>query len=695
MLLQRSNEIDIVKTDQEGAPLRRSTMECPDRERQDLVRPALKRLVPKRPVLEGFILERSALERMALDRSLDHRIRYRAVRALGQLKDPLSEEVLIRALDDDYPIVRHMAVSALAGMGTDSAASKLEEMLGSKSNCLKSMAARALIEIAGVPDSRLENLELLFKLLSSGDERVEKAILQIGDEAIPFLLSRLDLGSTIVRQHAALVLALRIRRAIDHLPPGWDPFPWLASHDIAPQSISDLYRFDIIREGALAYQVVNTGFDGISSALCQGSEIHFARRRSAEIDREIEYHGYNLTEFFDKAGIIDINLNDIIRQYKAGQPHRMGRTLIAPINRGFLALKMCVNPGDESRLLHEICMQEYLKKLPGLQGLSVESTLPCPLKGIYRIREIPRHLREGIYAAEPHAIGYIAGREYFAYVNEPQHSIQVMRRSLLVCARDLARLTGMGLIHASLMPLYHRRGDGSEEDDGYCWQRKVAGRLEKWLESCLYPNLRLSGLADYEHLEVHQDIQPQRLQSHIGRHLFSLSLLLASYLKNSGQLEENTLKSILEECFIQYYSTLARDPPGLDEAVDWDLMAGQMVEEMGSNKYSDGDSDSQHLGRPRGPFPIPALIRAIHIISAFLVIQMQAGSHSLICHRGIDRSPPPSRSRSTSGSTPSTLADRGSGPQTPQTSPAAPWSPGPHGARSGRHPALLPLGQRR
>jgi len=690
MLLQRSNEIDIVKTDQEGAPLGRSTMECPDLVRQDLVRPAL-----ERPVLEGFILEKSALERMALDGSLDHRIRYRAVRALGQLKDPLSEEVLIRALDDDYPIVRHMAVSALAGMRTDSAASRLEQLLGSKSNHLKSMAARALIEIAGVPDSRRENLELLFKLLSSGDERVERAILEIGDDIIPFLLSKLDCSSTIERQHAALVLALRIRRAIDQLPPGRDPFPWLAVYDINPHSISDLYRFEIIREGDLVYQVVNTGFDGISSALCQGKEIHFARRSSAEIDREIEYHGYNLTEFFDKAGIIDINLNDIIRQHNAGHPQRMGRTLIAPINRGFLALKMCVNPGDESRLLHEICMQEYLKKLPGLQGLSVESTLPCPLKGIYRIREIPRHLREGICAAEPHAIGYIAGREYFAYVNEPQHSIQVMRRSLLVCARDLARLTGMGLIHASLMPLYHRRGDGSEEDDGYCWQRKVAGRLEKWLESCRYPNLRLSGLADYEHLEVHQDIQPQRLQSHIGRHLFSLSLLLASYLKNSGQLEENTLKSILEECFIQYYSTLARDPPGLDEAVDWDLLAGQMVEEMGSNKYSDGDSGGQHLGRPRGPFPIPALIRAIHIISAFLVIQMQAGSHSLICHRGIDRSPPPSRSRSTSGSTPSTLADRGSGPQTPQTSPAAPWSPGPHGAQSGRHPALLPLGQRR
>ncbi|HPE52138.1 MAG TPA: HEAT repeat domain-containing protein, partial [Methanothrix soehngenii] len=153
MLLQRSNEIDIVKTDQEGAPLRRSTMECPDRERQDLVRPALKRLVPKRPVLEGFILERSALERMALDRSLDHRIRYRAVRALGQLKDPLSEEVLIKALDDDYPIVRHMAVSALVGMRTDRAAYELGRLLSSNSNYVKSMASRALIKIAGVPDS--------------------------------------------------------------------------------------------------------------------------------------------------------------------------------------------------------------------------------------------------------------------------------------------------------------------------------------------------------------------------------------------------------------------------------------------------------------------------------------------------------------------------------------------------------------
>jgi len=29
-----------------------------------------------------------------------------------------------------------------------------------------------------------------------------------------------------------------------------------------------------------------------------------------------------------------------------------------------------------------------------------------------------------------------------------------------------------------------------------------------------------------------------------------------------------------------------------------------------------------HLGIPMGPFPIPELIRAIHIISAFSVMQM-------------------------------------------------------------------------
>ncbi|NMC10266.1 MAG: hypothetical protein GYA39_04720 [Methanothrix sp.] len=213
-----------------------------------------------------------------LDGSLDHRIRYKAVRALGQLKDPVSEEVLSEALKDDYPIVRHMAVFALAGMGTDSAAAKLEELLGSKSNYLKSRAAMALIEIAGVPDGRRENLELLFKLLGSGDEQVERAILQIGDEAIPFLLSKLNCSSPIERQHAALVLALRIRRAIDQLPAGYDLFPWLALHDITPQSISDLYRFDITRKGNLVHQVVNTGFDGISRALCQGRMIRPSRR---------------------------------------------------------------------------------------------------------------------------------------------------------------------------------------------------------------------------------------------------------------------------------------------------------------------------------------------------------------------------------------------------------------------------------
>ncbi len=266
-------------------------------------------------------------------------------------------------------------------------------------------------------------------------------------------------------------------------------------------------------------------------------------------------------------------------------------------------------------------MQKYLRKI------ALSSTLPYSLGGLFRIEGLPLHVLEDLKLKDPLAICYIANRDYLTYLNDPQLSVNDLKMSLSFCARDLARLTRMGLIHTSLLSLFHKKRQTAPKNIAYCWHRKVAGRLEKWLESCRYPNLRLSGIADLEHIELYPEVSTQELQFHIGEHLFSISLILGSYFRYRGEFDQAAISSIIRNCFSEYYCALTTMLPRLDEIIDWDELAFRMVEEMGINRYSSNDREDHggpHLGTPRGPFPIPELIKAIHVTSIFSVMEMQA-----------------------------------------------------------------------
>lgn len=156
--------------------------------------------------------------------------------------------MLLKALDDEYPMVRHEAYLCSGEGGRRGGKGSFGRLLDCKSLHLRRMAAAAPIKISGVPEAKSENLELLFKLLSSRDKRIEDAILQTGNPGLVFLSGKLDEIFPPDRQHAARVLALRIRRKLNQISPRQKPFSWLARHDISLQAISDLYRFIINRK---------------------------------------------------------------------------------------------------------------------------------------------------------------------------------------------------------------------------------------------------------------------------------------------------------------------------------------------------------------------------------------------------------------------------------------------------------------
>jgi len=546
-----------------------------------------------------------------MDHSLDHRLRIRAARALGQMGDRGSVEVLAEAIKDDYPSVRHEAISALGVLGGEQAIQALTSLLDSESFHLRRIAAKAIIQAGGMHG--VESLDLLEKLLVSGQEEVMEAMIRQGESGLERLESLLQSDSFFIRQGAALALALNIRKVLDEESRGMSIHCQLSSRGLRARDISRLYSFGIERHDGRTIKVENTDFQALSDMLCGRGLV---RSSSA----------FNVQEH---AGARRIDLDALLEGLGAGGLELRGRTLIAPLNQGYLAIKLSIKPGDEVRLAREAEMMIHLA------GLGLSSMLPVPLGGLFMIEGIdwqhaPTYKSPKNGQICTYAICYTADQGYFTYLNDPFLSNEEVIRGLAVCSGDLAMMIRSGAVHTSLLPLYHRREPGPGRDSGaYQWRRKIAGRLEMWRDSCSYPNLRLSGLADFEHVEHYGSIPARDLQILIGEQLLSLSLTIGSYFKNRGCFNINAQEKMVKGCFDRYYRQLTSSEPQLDECIDWPALSCRMAQEMEEDRYMDAVSlerqisNKPHLGVINGPFPIPELMRAIHIASLFMVLELR------------------------------------------------------------------------
>lgn len=572
-----------------------------------------------------------SLERLLLNHR-DHRVRLVAARALGGLGLERSSPALIRALGDPVPSVRHAAILCIGETGGDAACTALKGLLVNRSRSVRGMAARALLRAAGVPLPEMENLELLASLLFSGDDRVRETILAMGEPVVAFLTAKLDDESFCVRQQAALTLAMKIRRALDtpafretvsadsagmksigKSRKAWDP--------ALAREIAALYSFRIIRQEGSGMRVENSGFDAVSRTLCGKGSLSFASvyPRNGELNAEKNAGGNKGLNEGAQAAINEqietIDLECLLSEHEVEGWRRMGRTLVASTRRGCLAIKLCLEEGDRDKLEAEARMQT------ALQGFGLSSSIPIPLGGLVRIAGIPASVLKGFGILEPCGICYTADSEYFVYINDPHLSVKDLERGMKRCSRDLALLAKKGFLHTSLIPLFHHR-ERASCGGTYRWNRKQAGRLDRWLESCLYPNLRLSGIADLEHIKCHARLSSHELQTHIGEHLLSMSLMLGSYFLRRGCFDKEAMATLLRDCFLSYCCTLTKGRAALpDCCIDWQLLSERMAEEMdGGQKGCDAPGD---LGRQNGPFPLPELIRAIHLVSLFAVLAVQ------------------------------------------------------------------------
>jgi hypothetical protein len=293
-----------------------------------------------------------------------------------------------------------------------------------------------------------------------------------------------------------------------------------------------------------------------------------------------------------------------------GTPRFMGRSLVVKttINDRLLVVKLAGEKDNPESLLQEATWLYHLghngyvfpMRFHIPQIITVAGSLSFRLKGmpIPDPRGIRRH-------SKGFAIAFLAHPDYFRYPNEvdlrKQLNDEEFRETICRNAFLFGKLTGQGIIHTAPIPLFHNRVQGPRRDDQgrYLWQR--AGRLDRWLWSCRYPNFGLSGIRDFEHLESFRG-PARKIYSPMGTQLLSLFLVTGSFfrMKNSRKVglepdgrpvdtrrlfHKSLLTEIIQGIFRHYYNGFVGKPFKGAVPVNFSALAERMVDEMGVDRY--------------------------------------------------------------------------------------------------------------
>lgn len=274
-----------------------------------------------------------------------------------------------------------------------------------------------------------------------------------------------------------------------------------------------------------------------------------------------------------------------------------------------------------TKLRFEAEMMGYLARFRSYFGL--ESALPIPARGpgnrihVWRLSGVD-HLK---YAAE---------QRYFTYL-EDATSADELRQALLRNVSDLMRLARFGIFHPELAPVFH---DAAGERP-YRWNiggfQPGAGRLAAWERGFSYANMRMSGLADFEHLIRYRKLPavaelttgfsqaPEpNLQFLLGNSMFCALHIAGLWYRRRNRFDEDasTLHQTVEELFATAHLSFTGTPW---HGISRDIDVGQIVREMqrfmgarpGEEGYfavQDGPAD---LGPRNGAYPAHELIKAL------------------------------------------------------------------------------------
>jgi len=287
-----------------------------------------------------------------------------------------------------------------------------------------------------------------------------------------------------------------------------------------------------------------------------------------------------------------------------------GRSLAVPLDCGnrLLVLKFARTDDSPQDLLTESLWMEHLHFANYSFPLKFNVPMAIKIKNshVIRIKDLPVKLPEKIdFHRKGYAIGFVAHKDYFSYPNDFKKENQLTEnRFKEVIFRNawlLGDLTSTGIIHFAPIPLFHNRVQRNRRRDQGVYEWFRAGRLDRWLESCLFPNFGLTGIRDFEHLVSLNGVS-HNLYRYIGNHFLSLLLVAGSYFrskdisrigfdKNGKPVDARDLfnrqffKEIIQGIFLNYYHGFAKTEFTGELPLNLDELTLRMIEEMGVDRH--------------------------------------------------------------------------------------------------------------
>ncbi|MBW1901237.1 MAG: SidJ-related pseudokinase [Deltaproteobacteria bacterium] len=295
---------------------------------------------------------------------------------------------------------------------------------------------------------------------------------------------------------------------------------------------------------------------------------------------------------------------------RTGPPGFVGRSLVAGVEPEGKLLVVKLARANESldSLSCESLWMEYL--LEQSHHFSVRFNIPEAIKiqesYTFRLRNIPAKGPQDIgLHPRGYAIGFVADEDYFTYPNDASEEKQLTHEEFgEVISRNawlLGRLASLGIVHAAPVPLFHNRVQRQRRRDQGLYEWARAGRLDRWLDTCLYPNLGVTGVRDFEHLVSFKG-KSESLYRHIGIHMLSLLLIVGSYFRNKDRervgfdkhgrpvdardlFDRDFLKALIYKLFCNYYSGFVSDEFKGVFPIDLEEFTSRMIDEMGVDRH--------------------------------------------------------------------------------------------------------------